>query len=146
MDYQAELSAKLNAVRPTEEKEHSTIVDTNTLEMKLLNELDAEFEFGQYDLDESDVLRTLKILDILNHYEKVFAFKNALKLFYILCRVDVITAQHLLTYSRLPLAEFKQIINTMAREKLVFKNESNELELTLEGKSLATRIGVDMYI
>ncbi|MDH5464101.1 MAG: hypothetical protein OEW60_00650 [Thiovulaceae bacterium] len=146
MDYQKELSAKLNAVRPTEEKEVASVVDTNTLETKILDELDQDFEFGQYDLDESDILRTLKILDILNHYGKLFEFKNALKVFYILCRLDVITAQHLLSYSKLPLAEFKQIINHMAHYKLVFKNESNELELTLEGKSLASRIGVDLYI
>jgi len=145
MTYDEELRARLDAVRPQEEELAANIATINTQEEKILRELDGEFSFGQYDLDESDILRTLKILDILQSYNEVFKQKNALRIFYILCRIDVITVKNLHQYCQLDVTLFKSILNTMARSKLVVKNSSNELELTLEGKSLAERIGVDIF-
>ena len=57
MSYHEELQERLDAVRPREqEKVH--VVDTSVQEQKILDELDGEFEFAQYDLEESDILRT----------------------------------------------------------------------------------------
>ena len=145
MTYDEELRAKLDAVRPQEEAHAANVATINSQEEKILQELDNEFSFGQYDLDESDILRTLKILDILESYNDVFKHKSALKVFYILCRIDVITVRNLHHYCQLDVTLFKSILNTMARSKLVIKNSSDELELTLEGKSLAERIGVDIF-
>ena len=145
MTYEEELRSRLDAVRPVLD-EPLNIVTIKNHEEKILEELDQEFVFGQYDLDESDVLRTLKILDILKSYDQVFKFKDALKVFYILCRVDVITARNLHRYCQLDVATFKTIINTMANAHLVMRNDSKELELTLEGKSLAERMGIDIFL
>ena len=145
MTYEEELRAKLDAVRPIDEVPLN-VVTTKSQEEKILDELKSEFLFGQYDLDESDILRTLKILDILKSYEQVFKHKDALKVFYILCRVDVITARNLHHFCQLELSSFKTIINAMARNKLLKKNQSQELELTLEGKSLAERMGIDIFL
>ncbi len=145
MNYQEELSAKLDAIHEKVTPEVNR-VDINTLEEKLLGELNGEFEFSQYDLEETDVLRTLKILDVLQAYGDVFNHSKALKVFYILCRVDVITAKNLHNFCALTAQEFKEIINAMAQHGLVFKNDTNELELTLDGKSLASRIGIDIFL
>lgn len=146
MDYGQELKAKLDAARPIITKKEPTAMDTATAESKVLSELSAEFELGQYDLDESDILRSMKIFDLLNHYPKVFQYKDSLKLFYTLSRVGAILPKNFHNFSQLPADEFKAILNAMGRHNLVSKNESGELELTAEGRSLAERIGVEMYI
>lgn len=145
MSYQEELHARLDAVRPRETQKTQT-VDTSVQEQKVLDELDREFEFAQYDLADSDIFRTLKILDILENYQDVFQYKSALRLFYVLCRVDAITAKNLHNYFKLPVSEFKTIINAMAKNNLVLINESKELELTLDGQSLASRMGIDLFL
>ena len=145
MSYQDELRARLDAVERGSKREKESVVDVQRQEEKLFEELSDEFEFGSYDLDEGDVLRTLKILEILDAYPGLFNEKNALKLFYILARVDIVLPKRLLSFSEVPVADFKRIIQSMARHKLLFINDDGELELTLEGKSLASRIGVDIY-
>lgn len=145
MSYQEELRAKLDAVERVSERENDTVVDVESREQKLFDELSCEFEFGSYDLDEADVLRALKIWELLDAYPGLFTEKSALKLFYILARMDIVTPKKLLAFSEVPVADFKRIIQSMARHKLLFINEDGELELTLEGKSLASRIGVDIY-
>jgi len=146
MGYQEELRAKLDAVHLGEDVKKASIVDISAQEKKILDELDGEFEFGRYDLDESDIFRTLKILDILQNYQEVFQNKNALKLFYVLCRVDAITVKNLHNYMKLPSVEFKEIINKMAKNRLIAINECKELELTLDGQSLASRIGINIFL
>lgn len=145
MTYEEELRAKLDAVNVVNEPPLK-IVTTETREEKILDELNEELFFGQYDLDESDVLRTLKILDVLKSYGALFKHEDALKVFYILCRIDAISARKLYQFCQLDVAIFKKIINTMAHYQLVMKNENQELELTLEGKSLAERIGIDIFL
>lgn len=145
MSYQEELQNKLNAVA-TQAKTPPKAVDIDTHEAKLLAQIEAEFEFAQYDLEESDILRTLKILSIMQTYEASFAHTQSLKLFYIICKMDAINAQKLLETAPMETTLFKKILNAMAKEKLLFKNRYNELELTLEGKSLATRMGMDIFI
>lgn len=146
MSYQDELLAKLAAAHATGTVENGTAVDAQSQEEKILEELDGEFAFSRYDLDESDILRTLKILDILEPYQEVFRYKSALRLFYAMARIDVITPKNLHAFAKLPASEFKTIINSMAKQKLLFQNENGELELTLEGKHLAARIGLDIFL
>ncbi len=145
MDYQEELRAKLDAIHAQTKEEERVAVDFDTQEQRILNELAEELEFSQYDLQESDILRALKIEEILSKYGQAFHHKSALKLFYIICRMDVIAAKKLLKFSMLDVATFKKIVNGFAKAGLLFKNETKELELTMEGKSLATRIGIDIY-
>lgn len=145
MNYEEELREKLDAVRPVISDDQANVVDVDSHEQKILEELDHELCFGQYDLDESDILRTLKILDILKTYDDVFKHKDALKVFYVLCRIDVITTKNLHHYCKLDLSLFKAIITSMAQSRLVMRNDCQELELTSEGKSLAERMGVDIF-
>ncbi len=145
MSYEEELRAKLDAVRPLSDTPDDNIVDVESRERQLFDELEEEFEFASYDLEESDVLRTLKILQILEGYGEAFRHQEALKIFYTLARIDIVTPKNLLAFSRIPTAEFKAIIQAMGKKGLLFINEDGELELTMEGKSLASRIGVDIY-
>jgi len=144
MTYQEELQAKLDAVRPATPAAQT--LNTRSLEEHLVDEIKAEFEMGQYDLDESDILRSIKILGILSHYGAAFEHHKALSLFYALAKTDIIKAQNLYALSGLSAAEFKQIISAMAKRKLLRVNESKEIELTIDGQSLAERIGFNIFI
>jgi len=145
MSYQSELQAKLDAVR-TLDIEHGKKIDTNTLEEQLITELEAEFEFSQYDLDESDLIRSIKILDILQSYQEVFSQTNALRVFYALSKTDIIQAKNLYSLSDLAIKDFRHLINTMAKHKLLNITPDKELELTMDGQSLSERIGFDVFI
>lgn len=144
-NYNEEIRAKIDAVQTITISETATRVDTCIQEQKILTELDSELEFSRYDLEESDILRTLKILNILENYPDVFKYQNALKIFYVLARLDITLATTLQEYCDLSRVEFKTITNAMIRNGLILKNEHEELELTLDGKSLATRIGHDFF-
>ena len=145
MNYQDELTARLEAVRPVISENKSNKVTSVSLEEKLLNEISDEFEFSQYDLDESDILRTLKIVNILKTYEVVFAHSDALKIFYTIAKVDIIKARNLYDFFEIDASTFKKILNLMSKSKLIFQNDDNELELTLDGKSLASRLGIYVF-
>lgn len=146
MNYQEELQAKLDAVRSPLSAEKAQPIDTATLEEKLVRQLESEFELGQYDLDESDILRSIKILDILSKYGSAFSHHRSLKIFYALAKTDFIHVKNLYKLSRLSTEEFKPIINAMAQQKLLLINEDKEVELTIEGHSLAERIGFDVFV
>lgn len=146
MSYQSELQAKLDAVRLLDNVDHGKKLDTNTLEEQLVNEIQAEFEFSQYDLDESDLIRSIKIIDILQSYQEVFSQTNALRVFYALSKTDIIQAKNLYTLSDLSTKDFKHLINTMAKHKLLHITADKELELTMTGQSLSERIGFDVFI
>lgn len=146
MSYQSELQAKLDAVRYLDNVDHGKKLDTNILEEQLISEIQNDFEFSQYDLDEGDLLRSIKILDILHAYHKVFSQTNALRVFYALSKADVIQAKNLFSLSELSSKDFKHLINTMAKHKLVQMNADKELELTMDGQSLAERIGFNIFI
>jgi thiamine biosynthesis protein ThiC len=146
MSYQDELQAKLDAVRTLGEFDHGKKVDTNILEEQLVNELQDEFEFSQYDLDESDLIRSIKILDILQSYQEVFSQTNALRVFYALSKTDVIQAKNLFTLSELKSKDFKHLISTMAKHTLLNITKDKELELTMQGQSLSERIGFDVFL
>jgi len=146
MSYQDELQAKLDAVRTLGEFEHGKKLDTNSLEDQLVHELENEFEFSQYDLDESDLIRSIKVLDILQNHQEVFSQTNALRVFYALAKTDVIQAKNLFYLSALKSKEFKHLISTMAKHKLLSINKNKEIELSMDGQSLAERIGFDVFI
>lgn len=146
MSYQSELQAKLNAVRFLDNVEHGKKLDTDILQEQLVNELQEEFEFSKYDLDESDLIRSIKILDILKSYQEVFSQTNALRVFYALAKADVIQAKILYSLSMLTSKDFKHLINTMAKHNLLHINSDKELELTMDGQSLSERIGFDVFI
>ena len=145
MNYQDELATRLEAIRPILSQEKLNTVTTYSLEEKLLNEINDEFEFSQYDLDENDILRTLKINDILKVYGEAFGHPESLKLYYTIAKVDIITAKNLHIFLDIDVVAFKKILKLMAKSKLIFQNENNELELSLEGKSLATRLGIFIF-
>ncbi len=146
MSYQEELQAKLEAVRLPIPEDKLHTLDIVSLEERLIRQLENEFELGQYDLDESDILRSIKILDILGRYGDAFTHNRALKIFYAMAKTDFIQLKNLYKLSRLPVEEFKGIINAMARQRLLVINKDKEIELTIEGKSLAERIGCDVFI
>jgi predicted transcriptional regulator len=146
MSYHEELQAKLEAVRSLSPLEKAQAIDTDTLEEKLVRQLESEFELGQYDLDESDILRSIKILEITSKYGTAFSHHSALKIFYALAKTDFIHVKNLYKLSRLNTQDFKQIINAMAQQRLLIVNEDKEVELTIDGHSLAERIGFDVFI
>ncbi len=146
MSYQQELQAKLDAVRSLSSTERSRTLDTAALEQQLVDEIESELELSQYDLDESDILRSIKILDILNKYSEAFAHHKALTILYALAKTDVIKVTNLFKLTNISTKEFKGIINAMAKHKLLIANENKEIELTTEGMSLAERIGFDVFI
>ncbi len=146
MTYQEELQAKLEAVRTFPSVKPTQTLDVLSLEEQLVSELEAELELSQYDLDESDILRSIKILHVLSRYKDAFAHHQALSIFYVLAKTDLIQAKNLYRLSKTTSKEFKQIITAMAKQGLVTLSEEKMLELTIEGQSLAERIGVDVFI
>lgn len=146
MSYQQELQAKLDAVRSLSSTEKSRTLDTVSLEQQLVDEIESELELSQYDLDESDILRSIKILDILSKYPDAFAHHKALTILYALAKADVMQATNLFRVADISAKEFKTIINAMAKHKLLIANENKEIELTTEGMSLAERIGFNVFI
>lgn len=146
MSYQQELQAKLDAVRSLSSTEKSRTLDTVSLEQQLVNEIESELELSQYDLDESDILRSIKILDILNKYPEAFVHHKALTILYALAKTEVMQATNLFKIADINAQEFKSIINAMAKHKLLIANENKEIELTTEGMSLAERIGFNVFI
>jgi len=146
MSYQLELQARLNAVHAFDKKEESQTLTTLTLEDRLVNEIEAEFELGQYDLDESDILRSIKILEILSKYKDAFSHHKALSILYALAKTDFIQVKNLHKLSALPASEFKTLINKMAKQKILRVNKDKEIELTIQGQSLAERIGFNVFI
>ena len=146
MSYQDELQARLDAAHAIVPKEEKNTLNTKSLEERLVLEIEQEFELAQYDLDESDILRSIKILDILNRYKDAFSHYKALSILYALAKTDFINVKNLHKLSNLPSKEFKEVLNKMAKQKILRVNSDKEIELTIEGQSLAERIGFNVFI
>lgn len=144
-NYEEEIRAKIDAANRIQISDNAVRVDMHIQEQRILSELESEFEFGRYDLQESDILRTLKIMDILETYPEVFKYKNALRIFYILARIDIILFEKLQACCDLSRVECKTITKAMHRHGLVEKHDNGEIELSLNGKSLASQIGADIF-
>ena len=146
MSYQDELHTRLAQAHALAPKEEAKTLNTNTLEDHLVQEIEAEFELGQYDLDESDILRSIKILDILSKYADAFEHHKALSILYALAKTDFIQVKNLHRLSKLNTKEFKLLLQKMSKQKILRVNEDKEIELTIEGQSLAERIGFNVFI
>ncbi len=117
----------------------------NDIDRLIINELSDEFNLSRYDLDESDILRAIKIESILQRYESVFSRQYALKIFYSIAKAGKINAATLNELIRRPNSEYKVLLDEMINSKLIYVTEDRALALTFEGKSLAESIGVDIY-
>ncbi len=144
MGYQEDLRARLDRVAPVSSKKTER-VSNNDIDRLIINELSEEFNLSRYDLDESDILRAIKIESILEPYESAFSHQYALKVFYSIAKAGEINAATLNELICRPNEEFKLLIDRMIRAKLIFVTSERDIALTHEGKSLAERIGVDIY-
>lgn len=146
MTYHEELQAKLEAAHAPASAKPRQTTDVLSLEEQLVKGLEAELELSQYDLNEDDILRSIKILHALSRYSTAFSHHKALSIFYILAKTDLVQAKNLYRLSKTTPKEFRQIITSMAKCGLIVIGEEKMLELSIEGQSLAERIGVDVFI
>jgi hypothetical protein len=144
MGYQEDLRTRLDRVIPSS-KNNIERVSNDNIDRLIVKELSDEFNLSRYDLDESDILRAIKIESILERYEEVFTKQYALKIFYSIAKAGTINAATLNELIRRPNAEFKGLLDAMIHSKLVYVTEERDLALSYEGKSLAEKIGVDIY-
>ncbi|MEA3522947.1 MAG: hypothetical protein U9R50_08215 [Campylobacterota bacterium] len=142
MNYQQNLHTSLNQGTSSSNVQRVLNSDIDRL---IVDELSDEFNLSQYDLDESDILRAIKIESILERYKSVFSQQYALKIFYSIAKSGAINAATLNELVRRPNSEYKGILDEMIYSKLVYVTQEHDLALTFEGKSLAEQIGVDIY-
>jgi molecular chaperone DnaK (HSP70) len=142
MSYQQNFHTRYNQVSSNSTTER---VSNNDIDRLIINELSDEFNLSQYDLDESDILRAIKIESILERYSSVFSRQYALKIFYSIAKAGKINAATLNELIRRPNSEYKVLLDEMIHAKLLHVTEDKNLALTYEGKSLAEQIGVDIY-
>jgi len=145
MSYQQDLRARLDRVTPISKRDGMERVSNNDIDRLIVNELSDEFNLSRYDLDESDILRAIKIESILERYESVFSRQYALKIFYSIAKAGTINAATLNELIRRPNSEYKTLVDEMIMSDLVYVTQERDLALTYEGKSLAEKIGVDIY-
>ncbi|MEA1920275.1 MAG: hypothetical protein U9N52_14255 [Campylobacterota bacterium] len=146
MGYQQDLRARLDRVASsTSSSDKIERVSNNDIDRLIVNELSGEFNLAQYDLNESDILRAIKIESILERYESVFSRQYALKIFYSIAKAGTINAATLNELIRRPNSEYKTLLDEMIQAKLVYVTQERDLALTFDGKSLAEKIGVDIY-
>lgn len=148
MSYQDELRAKLDAAHSSgaEVNHASGRYSANDVDQMIVDELTEEFNLARYDLHESDILRAMKIEAILEPYRDVFKKLYALKIFYAIGKAGTISTATLQALINRPEKSFSNIISRMMDSNLIDTNSDNELRLTDEGKSLAERIGIDIFI
>jgi len=144
MGYQEDLQTRLDRVIPSSSDKTERVSNDN-IDRLIVNELSDEFNLSRYDLNESDILRAIKIESILERYEEVFSKQYALKIFYSIAKAGSINAATLNELIRRPNSEFKALLDVMIHSKLVYVTEDRDLALSYEGKSLAEKIGVDIY-
>jgi molecular chaperone DnaK (HSP70) len=144
MGYQEDLRTRLDRVIPSSNNKTERVSNDN-IDRLIVKELSDEFNLSRYDLNESDILRAIKIESILERYEEVFSRQYALKIFYSIAKAGTINAATLNELIRRPNAEFKELLDAMIHSKLVYVTEERDLALSYEGKSLAEKIGVDIY-
>ena len=146
MSYQDELNARLDAVHVNDTKESATKYDSSKVDDLIVQELHDEFDFSQYDLNEGDLLRAIKIESLLSEYPEIFKHMYALKLFYSIAKATSLNVNSLYKLIKLPKNDFLHIIKEMRYVELIDTNEHNEVELTQKGKVFAKSIGVEIYI
>ena len=120
-------------------------IGESNIDKLIVDELSEEFNLAQYDLDESDILRAIKIESILAAYPHLFTKHYALKIFYSVAKAGAINAATLNEIVCRPNDEYKRLIDEFIHAGLFSLNEDKALTLTFEGKSLAEKIGVDIF-
>lgn len=121
-------------------------VDINDPDALIVSELEREFDFSQYDLDEKDILRTMKINKLLQRYKDVFEKDYALQTFYVIARATPINLTSVFKLIHLDKAKFLDLIKEMRYFELIDIDASNVIELTKKGKSYAKELGVDIFL
>ncbi len=146
MSYQDELQAKLDATRTDVTRQSPTRYDASKADELIVQELHDEFDLSQYDLQEGDVLRAIKIESLLGEYQSVFNYPYSLKVFYSIAKATSLNINSLFRLIHLPKNDFLHIIKEMRYVELIDTNEHNEVSLTANGKDFARSIGIDIFI
>ncbi len=147
MSYQAEIRAKIDAAHSSKSLDSAASrYSDKDVDQMIVNELTEEFNLAQYDLDESDIMRAIKIEAILEPYRDVFKKLYALKVFYAIGKAGAINMITLKAFINRTDRAYQTIVSRMIDSNLAFLNDDEEIQLTDEGKSLAERIGIDIFI
>ena len=121
-------------------------VDINNPDALIVEELEREFDFTQYDLDEKDILRTIKINKLLERYKDVFQKEHSLQTFYVIARATPINLTSVFRLINLDKNNFLDLIKEMRFYELIDIDASNDIELTKKGKQYAKELGVDIFL
>jgi predicted transcriptional regulator len=121
-------------------------IDINDPDALIVAELEREFDFEQYDLDEKDILRTIKINKLLERYKDVFEREHALQTFYVISRATPINLQSVFKLINLDKEKFLDLIKEMRFYELIDIDAANVIELTKKGKKYAQELGVDIFL
>ena len=121
-------------------------VDINDPDALIVEELEGEFDFSQYDLDEKDILRTIKINKLLQRYKDIFERDFALQTFYVIARATPINLTSVFKLINLDKNNFLDLIKEMRFHELIDIDAANVIELTKKGKKYAQELGVDIFL
>ena len=121
-------------------------IDINDPDALVVAELEREFDFTQYDLDEKDILRTIKINKLLERYKDIFEKERALQTFYVIARATPINLTSVFKLIHLDKAKFLDLIKEMRFYELIDVDASNVIDLTKKGRSYAKELGIDIFL
>ena len=121
-------------------------IDINDPDAMIVAELEREFDFTQYDLDEKDILRTIKINKLLKRYKDVFDCEHGLQTFYVIARATPINLTSVFKLINLDKNNFLDLIKEMRYYELIDIDAANVIELTSKGKQYAKELGVDIFL
>ncbi len=121
-------------------------VDINNPDQIIVEQLESEFELEKYDLCESDLLRTMKIIKILSKYQELFEKKYALDTFYAIAKAGQINLASVFNLIKLDKNTFLDLIKEMRYFDLIDIDEQSDITLTKNGKKFAKSLGVDIFI
>lgn len=121
-------------------------VDINNPDALILQELEKEFDFEQYDLDEKDILRTIKINNLLKRYKDIFQKELSLQTFYVIARATPINLTSVFEIINLNKNDFLDLVKEMRYYELIDVDQDNVIELTKKGKKYAAELGIDIFL
>ena len=122
-------------------------VDINDPDALIVKELEEELDdLSKYDLDEKDILRTMKINKLLARYKDVFERQYSLETFYVIARATPINLTSVFKLINLDKTKFLDLIKEMRFYELIDVDASNDIELTKKGKQYAKELGVDIFL
>jgi len=121
-------------------------IDINNPDQIIVEQLEAEFELEKYDLCESDLLRTMKIIQILSKYQELFEKEYALNTFYAIAKAGQINIASVFNLINLDKEKFLDLIKEMRYFDLIDTDEQSDIVLTKNGKKFAQSLGMDIFI